>query len=88
MAARNHLGVGFAITTLPLAREASRHYREQANLVGWDPTPDDIVYRIGITVAETDQEARENFEASTASAARFGLETRTETPILPKSSFS
>ena len=77
MAARNHLGVGFAITTLPLAREASRHYREQANLVGWDPTPDDIVYRIGITVAETDQEARENFEASTASAARFGLGTPT-----------
>ena len=75
LAAHNHLGVGFAVTTLPLARDASRYYREQAHAVGWDPTPDDIIYRIGITLADTDQEAREDFQSSAASAARFALGT-------------
>lgn len=58
-AARNRIGAGFAVTTLPLAREASKRYREIANECGWDPAPDDIIYRVGIQVAETDEEAME-----------------------------
>ena len=62
MAARNHLGAGFAVTTLPLASEASRYYREQAHEHGWDPTPDDIVYRVGIHVAPTDDDAARDLQ--------------------------
>jgi alkanesulfonate monooxygenase SsuD/methylene tetrahydromethanopterin reductase-like flavin-dependent oxidoreductase (luciferase family) len=60
MAARNGLGAGFAVTTLPLASEASKHYREEAHKHGWEPTQDDIVYRVGIHVANTDEEAHEH----------------------------
>jgi alkanesulfonate monooxygenase SsuD/methylene tetrahydromethanopterin reductase-like flavin-dependent oxidoreductase (luciferase family) len=58
MAARNHVGAGFAVTTIPLAHKASLHYRRVANECGWDPTPDDIIYRVGIQIAETDDEAK------------------------------
>jgi len=58
-AARNKLKLGLAVTTLPLAREASANYRSVANECGWDPEPDDIIYRVGIHIAETDEEARE-----------------------------
>ncbi len=57
-AARNRIKVGFAVTSLPLAREASKHYRAMANECGWDPAPEDIVYRVGIQVANTDEEAQ------------------------------
>lgn len=87
LAAKNHLGVGFAVTTLPLARDASRYYREQANAVGWDPTPDDIVYRVGLSLGETDLEAREDFQASSASAARFGLGTPTLNQAVAKAGY-
>jgi alkanesulfonate monooxygenase SsuD/methylene tetrahydromethanopterin reductase-like flavin-dependent oxidoreductase (luciferase family) len=56
-AAKNHVGLGFAVTTIPLAKKAAAYYREQANLVGWLPTPDDIIYRCAIHVADTDEEA-------------------------------
>jgi alkanesulfonate monooxygenase SsuD/methylene tetrahydromethanopterin reductase-like flavin-dependent oxidoreductase (luciferase family) len=58
-AARNQIKLGFAVTTLALATKASRHYRAVANESGWDPCPDDIIYRVGIQVAETDEEAME-----------------------------
>ena len=56
-AARNRVSVGFAVTTVPLAKKAAQHYRTEAATVGWEPTPDDIVYRLAIHVAETDDQA-------------------------------
>jgi alkanesulfonate monooxygenase SsuD/methylene tetrahydromethanopterin reductase-like flavin-dependent oxidoreductase (luciferase family) len=58
-AARNHVGAGFAVTTLPLAHKASQLYRRIANECGWDPTPDDMIYRVGIQIAASDEEAKE-----------------------------
>jgi alkanesulfonate monooxygenase SsuD/methylene tetrahydromethanopterin reductase-like flavin-dependent oxidoreductase (luciferase family) len=58
-AARNHLKLGFAVTTVPLAKEAARHYRAQALESGWEPEPDDILYRVAALVTETDDEAME-----------------------------
>jgi alkanesulfonate monooxygenase SsuD/methylene tetrahydromethanopterin reductase-like flavin-dependent oxidoreductase (luciferase family) len=58
-AARNHLKLGFAVTTVPLAKEAARHYRAQAAEVGWEPEPDDILYRVAAFITETDEEAME-----------------------------
>ena len=59
-AARNRINVGFAVTTVPLASKASQHYREQAKLAGWEPTPDNILYRVAAHVADTDEQAFED----------------------------
>ena len=71
-AARNHIGIGFAVTTLPLARDAARYYREQSHAAGWDPSPDEIIYRIGINLAETDEQAHEDARAAGGPRASLG----------------
>ena len=58
-AARNRIKLGFAVTTLPLARDAFANYRRVANECGWQPEPDDVIYRVGIQIGETDEEARD-----------------------------
>ncbi|HEX4098554.1 MAG TPA: LLM class flavin-dependent oxidoreductase [Caulobacteraceae bacterium] len=65
-AARNRVGLGFAVTTLPLASKASRHYRDKAAEIGWTPTGDDIIYRVGCHVADTDEQALEDLNLATA----------------------
>ena len=61
-AARNRLKLGFAVTTLPLASQAARYYREQAAEAGWEPTPDDVLYRLSAHVADTDEQAMADLE--------------------------
>jgi alkanesulfonate monooxygenase SsuD/methylene tetrahydromethanopterin reductase-like flavin-dependent oxidoreductase (luciferase family) len=56
-AARNRIGLGFAFTTVPQAKQAVAYFRAQACGYGWEPAPDDVIYRIGFYVAETDEEA-------------------------------
>lgn len=56
-AARNHIGIGFAFTTVPLARKAVQHYRDRARAAGWEPSPDNVIYRAMFHVAETDEQA-------------------------------
>ncbi|HXQ49946.1 MAG TPA: LLM class flavin-dependent oxidoreductase [Stellaceae bacterium] len=56
-AAENHIGIGFAFTTVPIARKAVQHYRACANEAGWEPSPDQIIYRAMFHVAETDEQA-------------------------------
>lgn len=56
-AAQNQIGLGFAFTTVPLARKAVQHYRACAHAAGWEPTPDNVIYRAAFHVAETDDEA-------------------------------
>jgi alkanesulfonate monooxygenase SsuD/methylene tetrahydromethanopterin reductase-like flavin-dependent oxidoreductase (luciferase family) len=65
-AARNRIGVGFAVTTVPLAKKAARHYREQAAIAGWEPTPDDVLYRLTAHLADTDEQAMEDLAAPTS----------------------
>lgn len=72
-AARHRIGLGFAVTTLPLATKAADHYRAQARLAGWEPQPDDIIYRLGFHVAETDEQALAEFEEGTRGARPVGL---------------
>ena len=54
LAARQRIGLGFAFTTIGAAAKAAAYYRAQAQAQGWSPTPDDIIYRVGFHVAETD----------------------------------
>jgi alkanesulfonate monooxygenase SsuD/methylene tetrahydromethanopterin reductase-like flavin-dependent oxidoreductase (luciferase family) len=68
-AARNRIKLGFAVTTLPLARQASAVYRGTANECGWDPQPDDIIYRVGIQIAPTAEKAKEMAAAATGRGA-------------------
>ena len=73
-AARNRVGLGFAVTTLPLASKASRHYRDQAERFGWTPTGEEIIYRVTCHVAETDEQAMADLaEASQARNASLSL---------------
>jgi alkanesulfonate monooxygenase SsuD/methylene tetrahydromethanopterin reductase-like flavin-dependent oxidoreductase (luciferase family) len=67
-AAKNRLGLGFAVTSLALASKAARHYREQAALVGFRPKPEDVIYRIPCYVAESDDRAMEDLAAAQAAA--------------------
>jgi alkanesulfonate monooxygenase SsuD/methylene tetrahydromethanopterin reductase-like flavin-dependent oxidoreductase (luciferase family) len=71
-AARNRLGAGFAFTTLQIATKAAAYYRAQAKECGWEPTPDDVIYRMSFHVAETDEQAMEEL-VSTGLQASLGL---------------
>jgi alkanesulfonate monooxygenase SsuD/methylene tetrahydromethanopterin reductase-like flavin-dependent oxidoreductase (luciferase family) len=72
-AARNHLSLGFAVTTLPLASKAAAYYRDQCSVYGWTPTPDDVLYRLTVHVADTDEQAMEDLTASGAGELRAGF---------------
>lgn len=73
-AARNRLGAGFAFTTRQIAQKASAYYREQAHQFGWDPTPDDIIYRMSFHVAKTDEQALEDLvEAGVATGVGLSM---------------
>jgi alkanesulfonate monooxygenase SsuD/methylene tetrahydromethanopterin reductase-like flavin-dependent oxidoreductase (luciferase family) len=74
-AARHRLRLGFAFTTVPIAREAVRHYRQQASAQGWEPTPDHVLYRLTVHVADTDDQAYEDVVASGGAAGRPGFST-------------
>ena len=61
-AARKHVSLGLAFTTLPLAAEAARFYREKCAEYGWTPTPEQVLYRATAHVAEDDKTAKEDLE--------------------------
>jgi len=56
-AAKNRIGIGFAFTTVPLAKGAVAHYRACAREAGWEPAAEDVVYRAMFHVADTDEAA-------------------------------
>jgi alkanesulfonate monooxygenase SsuD/methylene tetrahydromethanopterin reductase-like flavin-dependent oxidoreductase (luciferase family) len=58
-AARNRLGLGVSYGTFELMAKATRHYREQCVRYGWEPGPDDIIYRANMILAETDDAAED-----------------------------
>jgi alkanesulfonate monooxygenase SsuD/methylene tetrahydromethanopterin reductase-like flavin-dependent oxidoreductase (luciferase family) len=70
LAARRHLKLGFAFTTVPIASKAVAYFREQTRLQGWEPEPDDVLYRVAIHVADTDEQAMEDLMTSGAGTRR------------------
>jgi len=58
-AARHHWGLGVAYVPFPLLPTTIRYYRERCTEAGWQPTPDDILYRGAICVANSEEEARQ-----------------------------
>jgi alkanesulfonate monooxygenase SsuD/methylene tetrahydromethanopterin reductase-like flavin-dependent oxidoreductase (luciferase family) len=63
-AARHHLGLGLSYAPIPVIAKAARYYREACARHGWQPGPDDIIYRANILVAESDAAAEAALEAS------------------------
>jgi alkanesulfonate monooxygenase SsuD/methylene tetrahydromethanopterin reductase-like flavin-dependent oxidoreductase (luciferase family) len=61
-AARNHLGLGVSFGPFDVMSKVTRYYREQCALYGWEPTPEQIIYRGNILVTESDEEAQEALE--------------------------
>jgi alkanesulfonate monooxygenase SsuD/methylene tetrahydromethanopterin reductase-like flavin-dependent oxidoreductase (luciferase family) len=75
LAARKRLHLGLAFTTVPLARKAVSHYRERASAYGWEPTPDHVLYRLTVHVADTDEQAMADLLESGAGERRAGYAT-------------
>lgn len=59
LAARHRVSIGMAASTVSMAASAAKNYREEAARAGWEPTPDNILFRSHGCVAETDAEAYE-----------------------------
>lgn len=74
-AARNKLGIGFAFTSSPQAAGAAEYYRKQARLYGWETHPDDIIFRIAVHVADTDEQAHEDLEEAARGPRHLGVST-------------
>jgi alkanesulfonate monooxygenase SsuD/methylene tetrahydromethanopterin reductase-like flavin-dependent oxidoreductase (luciferase family) len=75
LAAKHRLHIGFAFTTVPIASAAARYFRQQANAHGWEPTPDHVLYRLGVHVAETDEQAYNDLYEAGAAARRVAFST-------------
>jgi alkanesulfonate monooxygenase SsuD/methylene tetrahydromethanopterin reductase-like flavin-dependent oxidoreductase (luciferase family) len=58
-AARHHVGLGVSFGPFEVMSTVTRYYREQCALYGWESTPEQIIYRGNILLAETDAEAQE-----------------------------
>jgi len=75
-AARHHLGLGVSYGTFELMGKSAGYYREQCARYGWEPGPDDIIYRANMILAATDEEAEEALQRRDKQAAfpvRAGL---------------
>jgi alkanesulfonate monooxygenase SsuD/methylene tetrahydromethanopterin reductase-like flavin-dependent oxidoreductase (luciferase family) len=57
-AARHHLGCGVSYGPFEVMARATRYYREQCARHGWQPAPEQIIYRANMLLAETDEEAQ------------------------------
>jgi alkanesulfonate monooxygenase SsuD/methylene tetrahydromethanopterin reductase-like flavin-dependent oxidoreductase (luciferase family) len=58
-AARHHIGLGVSYGTFELMAKATQYYRERCAHYGWEPQPDDIIYRANMILGETDDAAED-----------------------------
>jgi alkanesulfonate monooxygenase SsuD/methylene tetrahydromethanopterin reductase-like flavin-dependent oxidoreductase (luciferase family) len=57
-AARHHLGCGVSYGPFEVMGKATQYYREQCARHGWQPAPEQIIYRANMLLTETDEEAQ------------------------------
>jgi alkanesulfonate monooxygenase SsuD/methylene tetrahydromethanopterin reductase-like flavin-dependent oxidoreductase (luciferase family) len=72
LAARRRLHLGFAFTTVPLAKQAVGYFRVKANEAGWEPTPEHVLYRLFVHVSNTTDQAIDDLLEAGASQRRPG----------------
>jgi alkanesulfonate monooxygenase SsuD/methylene tetrahydromethanopterin reductase-like flavin-dependent oxidoreductase (luciferase family) len=56
-AACHRIGLGVSFAPFPIVAKATRYYREECARCGWEPKPEDMLYRANILLAATDEEA-------------------------------
>ncbi|HVC57142.1 MAG TPA: LLM class flavin-dependent oxidoreductase [Stellaceae bacterium] len=61
-AARNHLGLGVSYAPFEAMAKSTGYYRERCAAYGWEPGPDQIVYRANMMLAETDAKAEQRLK--------------------------
>lgn len=59
-AVRNRFNVGLAFMPLEIAARAAGYFRDKAAESGWQTTPDNVLYRTFVYVADTDEQARQD----------------------------
>jgi alkanesulfonate monooxygenase SsuD/methylene tetrahydromethanopterin reductase-like flavin-dependent oxidoreductase (luciferase family) len=57
-AARHRLGCGVSYGPFEVMAKATRYYKERCAHYGWTPSPEQIIYRANMLVADTDAEAQ------------------------------
>jgi alkanesulfonate monooxygenase SsuD/methylene tetrahydromethanopterin reductase-like flavin-dependent oxidoreductase (luciferase family) len=75
-AARHRLGLGVSYGPFEAMAKSTRYYRERCAEHGWEPAPDQIIYRANMLLAETDATAERRFNEQSGQApfpVRAGL---------------
>ena len=72
-AANNRLGIGVSYDSVEDTARVTGKYLELCRDAGWEPTPDQIVYRGGICLGETDEDAEEVMAGLEAQGVQRGL---------------
>jgi alkanesulfonate monooxygenase SsuD/methylene tetrahydromethanopterin reductase-like flavin-dependent oxidoreductase (luciferase family) len=72
-AARHHLGLGVSYAPFNIIAKATRYYHDACARYGWEPGPDQIIYRANILISETDAKAQELLEAQRRVLQSFPL---------------
>ena len=72
-AADNRLGLGISYDSVESTAAVVEKYRQWCREVGWEPAPDELVYRGGICLAETDQQAEDFLDGLRARGIERGL---------------
>ncbi len=73
LAARHHLGLGVAYGPFEAMGKATRYYRDACAQYGWQPAPEQIIYRANILLAESDAKAQDLLEAARSARNPFPL---------------
>jgi alkanesulfonate monooxygenase SsuD/methylene tetrahydromethanopterin reductase-like flavin-dependent oxidoreductase (luciferase family) len=81
-AARHHLGLGVSYAPFDVIAKATRFYRDACAQHGWQPGPDEIIYRANILIGETDGEAQELLEAQRRVRQSFPLRAPVRNALL------
>jgi alkanesulfonate monooxygenase SsuD/methylene tetrahydromethanopterin reductase-like flavin-dependent oxidoreductase (luciferase family) len=68
-----HLGLGVAYGPFEAVGKATRYYRDACHGFGWQPAPEQIIYRANILLAATDEEAQDLMKIHRAAVDAFPL---------------
>jgi alkanesulfonate monooxygenase SsuD/methylene tetrahydromethanopterin reductase-like flavin-dependent oxidoreductase (luciferase family) len=72
-AAKHHLGLGASFAPYDLVCRATQYYRDQCAEYGWEPEPEQIVYRASIVLERSDDEADAALERQRIDGAPFPM---------------
>jgi alkanesulfonate monooxygenase SsuD/methylene tetrahydromethanopterin reductase-like flavin-dependent oxidoreductase (luciferase family) len=72
-AAEHKLGLGVSFVPVNQIARITEKYYKRCEEAGWQPKPDQIVYRGSIYLAETDQQAEERFEGLRRAGPQWGM---------------